>query len=258
VDEVAAQQKAGPVKAWWVSLVSLASIAVIFVAAQVVGGLLVYQLGLWSGVGAKQLDDWVQQSISVQFLYLLVSEGLIVLGVYGMLRLLRWSWQTIGLVKPQLKHIGLGALAVAPYYVLYLLIAVVVSALIPSLDVNQKQEIGFDSASTAGQLALTFVSLVVIPPLVEEIAMRGFVYSGLRTWMPKIVAALVVSAVFGLAHLSGGGDAGPLWIGAIDTFTLSFVLVYLREKTGNLWAGIILHALKNFVAFMLVFVLHVS
>jgi membrane protease YdiL (CAAX protease family) len=35
------------------------------------------------------------------------------------------------------------------------------------------------------------------------------------------------------------------------------VLAYLREKTGSLWPPIGLHALKNFVAFMALFVFKV-
>ena len=80
--------------------------------------------------------------------------------------------------------------------------------------------------------------------------MRGFLYTGLKKWLPKIIAALVVSALFGLAHLAEGGDAGPLWVGALDTFILSLFLVSLRELTGNLWASIALHATKNTVAFV--------
>ena len=85
--------------------------------------------------------------------------------------------------------------------------------------------------------------------------MRGFLYTGLRQWLPKVLAALVVSGLFGAAHLAEGGDGAPLWIGAIDTFTLSLVMVFLREKTGNLWAGITLHTVKNAVAFVFVFLL---
>jgi len=56
--------------------------------------------------------------------------------------------------------------------------------------------------------------------------------------------------------LPEGGAAGPLYIAALDTFILSLVLIYLREKTGSLWASITLHAVKNGVAFMALFVLH--
>lgn len=242
----------------WVAPFSLVTIVVLFYAAQMAGALALLAIGKTQGVSAEGLSSWVNDSIGWQFVYLLISESLLLLGLFGLLRILRWGWKTIGLTKPKLKHIGIGAAAVVPYYIIYIAVVAVVSRYVPGFDTNQKQEIGFDSAVTVGQLLVTFVSLVIIPPFVEELAMRGYLYSGLRTWFPKIASALAVSAVFGAAHLSGGGAAGPLWIGAVDTFVLSLVLVFLREKTGSLWASITLHGLKNFIAFMLVFVLHAS
>ena len=44
----------------------------------------------------------------------------------------------------------------------------------------------------------------------------------------------------------------------LDTFILSLVLIYLREKTGGLWASITLHAFKNGVAFVALFALHIK
>jgi len=63
--------------------------------------------------------------------------------------------------------------------------------------------------------------------------------------------------LFGAAHLSEGGAAGPLWVGALDTAILSMVLIGLREWTGNLWAGITLHMTKNLIAFLAIFIFHV-
>jgi membrane protease YdiL (CAAX protease family) len=54
-----------------------------------------------------------------------------------------------------------------------------------------------------------------------------------------------VSALFGLAHMQ--------WNVAIDVFVLSMVACYLRELTGSIWAGIILHCLKNLIAFIALF-----
>jgi membrane protease YdiL (CAAX protease family) len=48
-----------------------------------------------------------------------------------------------------------------------------------------------------------------------------------------------------------------LYIAAIDTFTLSLILVYLREKTGGLWSSMGLHAIKNGIAFVSLFIVHV-
>ena len=100
---------------------------------------------------------------------------------------------------------------------------------------------------------LVFISLVLLPPVVEEIVARGFLYTGLRSKLPKIVAALITSALFAAAHLQWGSGAPLLWVAALDTFTLSLVLVYLREKTGGLAASMGVHMLKNGLAFVVLF-----
>ncbi len=87
---------------------------------------------------------------------------------------------------------------------------------------------------------------------------RGFLYSTLKKAMPLFGAVVLTSAIFASAHLPEGGAAGPLWIGALDTFVLSLFLIYLREKTNGLWASMTLHAVKNGVAFVALFVLHVK
>jgi len=63
---------------------------------------------------------------------------------------------------------------------------------------------------------------------------------------------MVTSLVFGLAHLEFGSGGPLVWAAAIDTFLLSIILVYLRERTGALYAGILLHMLNNFIAFFVV------
>jgi membrane protease YdiL (CAAX protease family) len=233
-----------------VAMVALVSTIVLFFAAQVAGGLVISLVPLINRWSHAQANDWLNNSVTAQFTYGLLADGLLLLGIVGMLKWFHWSWATIGLKRPQLRQLFIGAGAAVPYYILLLAAVLVAGALVPSLNIQQKQELGFDSISGGTALVLTFVSLVVLPPLVEEIAMRGFLYTGLRRWLPKVAAAVVVSALFGAAHLAEGGSAGPLWIGAIDTFTLSLVLVTLRELTGNLWAGITLHAVKNSIAFV--------
>ncbi len=109
----------------------------------------------------------------------------------------------------------------------------------------------------SGPLILTFISLVILPPLAEEIMVRGFLYSSLKKAMPVAWAVIATSAIFAAAHLPEGGAAGPLYIAALDTFVLSLVLIYLREKTGSLWSSITLHMIKNGVAFVALFILHV-
>jgi membrane protease YdiL (CAAX protease family) len=245
----------GEINEAWAAPFSLIGLIIVFFGAQIVGGVVLYRYGMLRGWSMEYIDNWVTSSVAAQFVYLLLSESLVLLGIFGLMRILHWSRQSIGLTRPKLSQILIGLVASVPYYILYVLVLVVVTHFIPSLNTDQKQEIGFDSVKGTGELVMTFISLVILPPLVEEIAMRGFLYTGLKKWLPKIAAAILVSLVFGAAHLSEGGDAGPLWVGALDTFTLSLVLVYLREKTGSLWAGITLHAVKNGTAFVFLFII---
>jgi membrane protease YdiL (CAAX protease family) len=41
---------------------------------------------------------------------------------------------------------------------------------------------------------------------------------------------------------------------ALDVFILSIVMCGLREMTGSIWAGVVLHMMKNGLAFYLLFI----
>ena len=128
-----------------------------------------------------------------------------------------------------------------------------VSILFPGINFDQKQQIGFESSHGVA-LFLVFISLVILPAIVEEILVRGFLYTGLRQKFNRLASALLVSAIFGIAHLQLGSGEPPLYSAAIDTFILSIVLVWLREKSGSIWAGVLVHMSKNGLAFLSLFV----
>jgi membrane protease YdiL (CAAX protease family) len=69
-------------------------------------------------------------------------------------------------------------------------------------------------------------------------------------------ACAITSSLFAIAHLQVGSGEPLLWSAAVDTFVLSLILIYLREKTGSLWTSVGLHSLKNFIAFLGLFVFH--
>lgn len=227
-----------------------------FYGSQIIGGILLYLYPLSQGWSTARTTAWLTNSVGAQFLYILLAETLSIGAIYWFLRFYKRGFPIIGLNKPQLKYLAYGLAAVLPYYLLYGLTVGVVSSLISGLNVDQKQQIGFDSAHGSAQLAMTFVSLVVLAPLAEEIMVRGFLYSSLKKAMRMRYAVVLTSLIFAAAHLPEGGAAGPLYIAALDTFVLSLVLIYLREKTGSLWPCITLHAIKNGIAFTALFVLH--
>lgn len=145
-------------------------------------------------------------------------------------------------------------LVLVAYFIALTITLDVVTSLIPSLNVNQKQQLGFTNAHTAWQLFLTYVLLAVLPPIVEETVFRGFLYGSLRKSLTIIQAALATSFLFAIAHLELGSGAPPLWTAAIDVFILSLGLVFLRVKTGSLWSGVMLHCAKNTIAFLVLFI----
>jgi membrane protease YdiL (CAAX protease family) len=120
-----------------------------------------------------------------------------------------------------------------------------VASQLPGFNANQTQDVGVTSVFGL-ERAAAFVVLVFIVPFCEELMFRGLLYGKLRQEkLPWWLAALVVSALFGLAH--------GQWNVGLDVFCLSIVACGLRELTGTIWAGVLVHIIKNFIAFALLF-----
>lgn len=203
-------------------------------------------------LGRQGITDELSNSIFAQFIFLVIAEGLAVWLVISVLKKRKLSLVTIGLRKPKASDIGRGALGFLAFYALLIVVSIVLSIVFPNYN-NTPQNIGFNNVVGAGALILTFISLVFLPPIGEEILVRGYLFSGLRSKMSFIQAGLITSALFALAHLQLGDGAAPVWGAAADTFVLSLVLVYLRESTGALYAGMMVHALNNLIAFIVKF-----
>lgn len=246
------------------SLVTWGPVAAVLVSigvyggGQFLGGLLAAGVPALQGWSEERILDWFSNSTIGQSLLMLSFATVSLLLLYAFLRQRKSGFRALGLIRPKLRDIGYALVGLGLYLPLFIAVTVGLTQLLPGLDVDQEQQIGFDNVAGTPELALVFVSLVVLPPLVEEILMRGFLYSGLRTRLKKWPAALITSVLFAIAHLQLGSDAPLLWIAALDTFILSLVLIYLRDLTGSLWASIGLHALKNGIAFLALFVFHVA
>jgi hypothetical protein len=132
---------------------------------------------------------------------------------------------------------------------------VIVEQILP-FNTQQKQNLGFQPGIHGGGFIMAFIALVILPPIAEEILFRGFLYGTLRrNRASKLVATITTSLLFAGLHLFGGTGSGLLWSAFVDIFTLSLVLCYLRERTGGIWAGMVVHALKNALAFVGVFII---
>lgn len=240
-------------RAPWGPLTAIFYAVFVYFAAQIAASLILVGYSYVRGWGHAQRESWLTNTVTAQFWYVLLAEALTVGAVWWLLRQYKTSLRRIGWRRLRWSD---GGMALGGYIVYFLVYAVVLSVamhLLPGLNVNQKQELGFDNPTGTINLILTFLSLVVLPPLAEETVFRGFVYTGMRTKLRPLWAAVVTSALFASAHLEIGSGQALLWTAALDTFILSLVLCYLREKTGKIWAGVFVHGLKNLLAFWVLY-----
>lgn len=157
----------------------------------------------------------------------------VTLETLGLKRLMTWA------------DIGLAPLGYIVYIVSLLTVLTVITEFIPGFQADQAQDIGFESLTNQLGYTLAFVTLVVLAPIAEEVLFRGYLYGKLRRHIPIWLAIIATSFLFGLVHWQ--------WNVAVDTFMLGVVLCGLRELTGNIWAGILVHMIKNSIAYYLLF-----
>lgn len=119
-------------------------------------------------------------------------------------------------------------------------------AILPDVNWEQAQEVGYSNLYRVQDFALAFVCLVILAPLCEEIIFRGWLYGKLRFRMPALPAILIVSVLFGIMH--------GQWNVGVTVFAMSVGMCIMRELTGTIWSGVILHMIKNGIAFYFLFV----
>lgn len=160
--------------------------------------------------------------------------------------------------KPTREKLGLGGLptwtdlGLGPAgYAASIILAAGLTAvfnLMPWFNTGEAQELGYSIYMQGFERGLAFIMLAVVAPVMEEIIFRGWLYGKLRTKTPKAVAIILTSLLFGAVHLQ--------WNVGITVFSMSVVTCLLREVTGTIYAGTLVHIINNTVAFCLVFVVN--
>lgn len=195
----------------------------------------------------KSLD--LTESISGQFIYILIAELLAALLAIKLVRVRRLGLEIIGLGRrPKPRDVLYAGGGFLIFFVILIITGVILNIVSPELT-KQQQNIGFKNIDSGAENLLAFISLVLLPPLGEEILVRGYLFSGLRRVWRLWPAILTASFIFGIAHLEAGGGKPLVWAAAINTFLLSVVLCWLRERTGALYASMLVHMANNLVAF---------
>jgi membrane protease YdiL (CAAX protease family) len=229
---------------WGIAALLIVGTGIGFLGAQILVAALGYELNLL-GVSFTDIDQTVLSSISAVLVY--VVTLVVVIGIPLWLMHYRTSKQDIGMTRlMSWTDIGLAPVGGVIYFLSAALLAYIFMKLIPGIDLTQTQETGFNHVTQYYQYLLVFIALVVVAPVAEEVIFRGYLYGKLRKIIPVWVAMILTSIVFGIAHSQ--------WNVAIDVFALSMVLCSLREVTGNIWSGMLLHMLKNGLAYYILFI----
>ena len=171
--------------------------------------------------------------------------------------------EELGLIElPTWTDLGLAPVG----FFLYIIFAnalVALFSIFPWFSATEKQDVGYNSAMFGSDRMLALTSLVIIAPIVEEIIFRGFLYGKLKKNLLKnssknskkdriknrfkiALAIIITSLLFAVMHRQ--------WNVGINVFALSVVLCIFREITGTIYAGIIVHMLKNAIAFYLLYI----
>lgn len=131
----------------------------------------------------------------------------------------------------------------------YLAFSAILTALFsifPWFNLTENQPLLYSTLISPSGKILAALALVVAGPILEEVIYRGLIYGKLRKKHSLVTSILIISVLFGFLH--------GQWNVGVDVFALSVVACLMRETTGTIYAGIILHILKNAIAFYMLFI----
>lgn len=201
----------------------------------------------WFGLS---VTDYFRPSVfqaifsTIIYLVTIVLVLLVPIWLFGKKKL---ELAVLGLQRlPSWTDIGLAPVTFIIYAFVTGIVLSLFTLLFPGLPLDQAQDVGFKAFGSRTDNILAFLTLVVVAPLAEETLFRGYLYGKLKSYVPAIWAALSTSLLFAAAHLQLNV--------ALDVFVLSLLLCGLRSLTGSIWSGVLVHMLKNGVAYFILFV----
>ena len=229
-------------------------VLVVFIGAQFLAALLLIGAArLWPVIAGLNLAVLTTVSAAVSYVIAIT----VVLAVQR-IRQEKESWGALGLKRSlSWSDIAIGLLSILPYYLVSYLVVTLLSGAFHFVDPTQAQDIPFENLVQRYEYIVSFLALVVLAPIAEELMFRGYFLGKMSEMINKWAAVVITALIFGLLHLPGavtGNSITLQWAVAADTFALGLVLGALRIWTGSIWAGILLHMLKNAIAYFILFV----
>ena len=191
----------------------------------------------------NQVQGGQQLQAQVAAYLLEVLAGVLAIGFY------MWRYKvgiaTLGIRKFNVvKMLGYFLALGVVFFLGVQLILLLVTVLVPHFNANQAQSNGIIS-NAKQQPLLAIVTLVVLPPILEETLFRGFMFPTFSKKVGLVWGAILSSALFGIAHWQANIS--------VYTFVLGLVLCFMYVKLKSTVPGMFLHMLNNYVAFLAMF-----
>lgn len=217
------------------------------------GGFMLAQVivfGILMGIQAAGVDFGAVNTIVFNTVanVIVYTLGLtILIGVPWLIFKQKTSFKDLGLQRlPNWKDFLWLIAGIVAYIFLTIVVTFGSRLLFPGADYDQAQDTGFSGLTTQFELILTFISLVIVAPIAEEVMFRGYLFGKLKKHAKVWVSVILSALLFGIVHFQFNV--------ALDTFALGVVLALLRVATGSIWTSIMLHMVKNGLAFYILFI----
>jgi membrane protease YdiL (CAAX protease family) len=96
------------------------------------------------------------------------------------------------------------------------------------------------SAAGAGWLVPLFIAIVIVAPIGEEIAFRGFLFRGFAKPGHQVHAIAAIAVAWALLHIQYD------WLGMVQIFVVGLMLGWFRWASGSTILTVGMHILINF------------
>jgi len=209
----------------------------------IVGGVVAGFFVIHDGVNPDEIAVAIESFLLDHGIWLVLITHLICLIVFALM------WRKIRINLSKYDNAKLGLLTVALTILSCACVSNIMTSLFDLTDIIQYFQSYEEIVEIlgSGNLLVRSLPIVIAAPIGEELLHRGIVLNRLLSWMPKWVAVLVGSALFGLLHLN--------LLQGLYAFVLgiAFSLLYVRYR--NLWVPIFAHAAINLTSIAIVEIL---
>lgn len=231
---------------------SVLSAALAFFSSQYIGAvILIFVLAL-AGSNKDLINDILSNNHSVQLLGSLLVSVISIKILLIFIKRQKLNTKKVFLLenKPNLTNVVDVFITYGLYFLVMIAVTIAADIFTP-ININQTQELGISRPDDFIEKLQIFLMIAVLPPIYEELLFRGYLFSMLSKYTTRIIVLAITCILFGIAHLEYDNLN---WIAAVDTMVFSGFLIYISQKHKSIYSSMLMHSIKNSIAFYVLFV----